>query len=424
MEILFITSHLPFPPASGGRRREYELISRLGKNFKIHLCSLTTEPELDSLNLRYLEPHCSSISLCRISKPVQHDGKAQRRPWLMNRYYSEEGGNRIAQLLRDHFYDIVHLEGYYLMQLLPMSLELPVVLVEHNIEYSLDLQRTLLSRSYQDFISHWREYYLTFLWERTFWKRATKVVTLTVEDQTRINRIEPEVDVQLIPNGIDHEPTISPLRSYSRSYTRTNSLQNSNYLNFQDGKGPSVLLVCNFAYEPNIDAALYFSNCIFPLVLNQVPDAILYLVGKSPPAEVFSLTRTCNKTSHIEVTGFVESLNPYYRDAKVVVCPLRIGGGIKVKILEALKAGKAIVSTSVGAQGLNINNRAICVCDEVSDFASNVIRLLVNPHDRHMQEQEALRYGRTFPTWDQVAEEYMRCYHEMALNTYTCTKKS
>ena len=174
MEILFITSHLPFPPASGGRRREDELISRLGKNFKIHLCSLTTEPELDSLNLRYLEPHCSSISLCRISKPVQHDGKSQRRPWLMNRYYSEEGGNRIAQLLRDHFYDIVHLEGYYLMQLLPTSLELPVVLVEHNIEYSLDLQRIILSRSSQDFFSHWREYYLTFLWERSFWRRVQK----------------------------------------------------------------------------------------------------------------------------------------------------------------------------------------------------------------------------------------------------------
>lgn len=417
MEILFITSHLPFPPASGGRRREYELISRLGKNFKIHLYSLTTEPELDSLNLRYLEPHCSSISLCRISKPVQHDGKAQRRPWLMNRYYSEEGGNRIAQLLRDHFYDIVHLEGYYLMQLLPMSLELPVVLVEHNIEYSLDLQRIILSRSSQDFFSHWREYYLTFLWERSFWRRATKIVALTAEDQTTINRIEPKVDVQLIPNGIDHEPTISQLRSYRH----TNFLQYRKYSNFQDGRCPSVLFVCNFAYEPNVDAALYFSNCIFPLVISRVPNTILYLVGNSPPAEVFSLTRTCNKTSHIEVTGFVESRNPYYKSAQVVVCPLRIGGGIKVKILEALKAGKAIVSTSVGAQGLNINNRAICVCDKESDFAGNVIRLLVNPQERHKQEQEALRFGRTFPTWNQVAKEYMRCYHKMA--STTCNKR-
>jgi glycosyltransferase involved in cell wall biosynthesis len=106
---------------------------------------------------------------------------------------------------------------------------------------------------------------------------------------------------------------------------------------------------------------------------------------------------TSSKSSHIEVTGYVESINPFYKAAQVVVCPLRIGGGIKVKILEALKAGKAIVSTSVGAQGLNIDNGALCVCDNVSDFASNVIRLLVNPQERYLQEQEALRFGRSSP---------------------------
>ncbi len=113
-----------------------------------------------------------------------------------------------------------------------------------------------------------------------------------------------------------------------------------------------------------------------------------------------------NISPHIKVTGYVESLTPFYNAAEVVVCPLRIGGGIKVKILEALKAGKAIVSTSIGAQGLNFNNQALCICDKVSDFANNVIRLLINPHERYLQEQEALRFGRTFPTWKQIAEQY------------------
>lgn len=415
MEILFLTAQLPFPPASGGRRREYELISRLGKNIKIHLCSLTIEPEIDSLSLRYLQPYCASISLFRISNPAQLNGHTRGRPWLMNRYYSEEGVHGISQLFMDHCIDLVHLEGYYLMQLLPRNLDLPIVLVEHNIEYSLDLQRTFLSRSSQDFFSSWREYYFTFLWERTFWRGATKVVALTTEDQATIKRLEPNVDVQMIPNGIDHEPSIVQLHSYGRK----NLLENSIYSNIQGGKGPSILFVCNFAYEPNVDAALYFSKYIFPLILNQVPTTILYLVGNSPPAEVFALKNTSSKSSHIEVTGFVESINPFYKAAEVVVCPLRIGGGIKVKILEALKAGKAIVSTSVGAQGLEIDNRALCVCDKVSDFANNVIRLLVNPHERYLQEQEALRFGRTFPTWKQIAEEYERCYHKIVSTTYS-----
>jgi glycosyltransferase involved in cell wall biosynthesis len=416
MEVLFLTAHLPYPPASGGRRREFELISRLGKYFKIHLCSITFEPEVDNLNSRYLEPYCASISLFRISNPTRLNGhNTQGRPWLMNRYYSEEGVHRIYQLLKDRRLNLVHLEGYYLMQLLPIDLDLPVVLVEHNIEYSLDLQRTLLSRSSEDFLSNWREYYCTFLWERIFWRRATKVITLTAEDKTTIRRVEPKVDVQLIPNGIDHEPSISK----PHSAERWNTPECSGYLNKQeDGKCPFVLFVCNFAYEPNVDAALYFSNSIFPLILNRVPNTILFLVGNSPPSEVSALMNTNYISSHIKVTGYVESLDPFYKAAQVVVCPLRIGGGIKMKILEALKAGKAIVSTSVGAQGLTLNNRALCICDKVSDFANNVIRLLINPHERYLQEQEALRFGRTFPTWEQIAEEYLYCYSKTVPTIY------
>jgi polysaccharide biosynthesis protein PslH len=405
MEVLFLTAHLPYPPASGGRRREFELITRLGKYFRIHLCSLTFEPEIDNSNLKYLEPYCASINLFRVSDSTPLPGNTRGQPSLMNKYYSEEGVHRISQLLRDRRIELVHLEGYYLTQLLPMDLALPLVLVEHNIEYSLDLQRMLLSRSTEDFLSNWREYYLTFLWERTFWRRATKVVTLTAEDAARIRRIEPQVDVQMIPNGIDHEPNIFKLDS-----TRRWNID-SNYLYMRNSKCPSVLFVCNFDYEPNVDAAIYFSNCIFPLILNEVPNTILFLVGNSPPPQVLALMSNNNDvSSHIKVTGYVDSLNPFYDAAEVVVCPLRIGGGIKVKILEALKAGKAIVSTSIGAQGLNLNSRALCICDNASDFANSVIRLLIDSHERHLQEQGALLLGRTLPTWKQIAEEFMHLY--------------
>jgi glycosyltransferase involved in cell wall biosynthesis len=410
LEVLFLTAHLPYPPASGGRRREFELISRLGKYFRIHLCSLTFEPEIDNLNSRYLEPYCASINLFRVSNSTQFYGHTRGHPSLMNKYYSEEGVYRISQLLRDRCIEIVHLEGYYVMQLLPMDLPLPVVLVEHNIEYSLDLQRMLLSRSTEEFLSSWREYYLTFLWERTFWKRATKVVTLTAEDTTMIRRVEPRVDVQMIPNGVDHEPNIFRLHSTGRGDTSVDS----EYLNMRNGKCPSVLFVCNFAYEPNVDAAIYFSNYIFPLILSKVPNTILFLVGNSPPPQVLALMNYNNDiSSHIKVIGYVDSLNPFYAAAEVVVCPLRIGGGIKVKILEALKAGKAIVSTSIGAQGLDLNSRALCICDKVSDFANNVIRLLLDSHERYLQEQEALLFGRTLPTWNQIADEYMYNYKKI-----------
>jgi glycosyltransferase involved in cell wall biosynthesis len=141
----------------------------------------------------------------------------------------------------------------------------------------------------------------------------------------------------------------------------------------------------------------------------------LFIVGNSPTPEIQALATHSNNT--IVVTGYVSSLYLFYKTAKVVVCPLRIGGGIKVKILEALRAGKAIVSTSVGAQGLDINNQLLCIADKIPDFANYVIRFLSNSEERRHQEQSASQFAKTMSTWNQVKEEYTRCYAEMCSDT-------
>ena len=175
---------------------------------------------------------------------------------------------------------------------------------------------------------------------------------------------------------------------------------------------PSILFVGNFLYYPNIDAALYFCKDIFPLILREVPNARLFIVGNSPPPEIQALG--AQNKSKVVITGYVYSLYPFYKSAKVVICPLRIGGGIKVKILEAVRAGKAIVSTSVGAQGLNIENQLLCISDKVSDFANYVIRFLSIAEERHHQELSVLEFAKTMPRWDQVSEDYIRCYTEIS----------
>ena len=157
---------------------------------------------------------------------------------------------------------------------------------------------------------------------------------------------------------------------------------------------------------------MYFSAEIFPIILKQVPNVRLFLVGNSPPTEIRRLAFP--KHSHIEVTGYVNSLDPFYEASTVVVCPLRIGGGVKVKLLEAIRAGKAIVTTSVGAQGLNLSdNRALCVSDKKLEFAKIVIKFLIDPEARYQQEKRALCFSKTLPGWDQVIEEYIRCYNKM-----------
>jgi polysaccharide biosynthesis protein PslH len=431
MRILFLTAHLPYPPASGGRRREFELIARLSTNFEIYLCSLTETPEVDDNNMEILRSYCDHVNIFKTG-PFPSTHNSFGFPSLMRRYYSKEGSDGISQLIQSIGFDIIHVEGSYLMQLIPEDCPVPILLVEHNVEYSLCAQRLKLSISEREKLFYRQECNNTLLWERSFWRRAKKVVVLALEDKKCIRELEPSADVAFIPNGTDHDLTINQSRVQPRPQynNRIGSASEDPNKHIMENC-PSILFVANFAYDPNVDAAVYFCKQIFPLILKDVPDAKLFIVGNSPSKQIFDLvssishdinsrpmadTNLVTISNSIEIVGYVDSLQPFYKFAKVVVCPLRIGGGVKVKILEALKAGKAIVTTPVGAQGFSLNNKALCVCNEVSDFANNVVKFLINSIEREAQELRASSYANALPTWDQVTEHYAIYYKDLISN--------
>lgn len=399
IKILFLSAHVPSPHSSGGRIREFELIRRLGKSFKIYLCIITKNSQTDKKAINDLRCFCTSIKLFKVTP----DDKKQRPSYSdqMKEHTSKKASYYISSLLRNEHFDVVHVEGYYLMQHLPIKLDTPILLVEHNIEYLLSLQRFRLAKTELEKSYYWNEYLSTLKWERIFWRRARICATLTKEDKMTMNQLEPDIDIRIIPNGKDH---LKIKGQEPLSICRNFIVGDENYC---------VLFVGNFAYEPNIDAAMYLSQFIFPIIIRYVPNTKLFLVGNAPPPEIWSL----KSNRLIEVTGYVDSLLPFYNTAHVVVCPLRIGGGIKLKILEALSTGKAIVSTSIGAQGLDLmSHKPVIIADEVSDFAKKVVWLLLNPKERHRQEEEALGYAVNIPNWDEVSEVLAKCYKEMIAN--------
>lgn len=396
MKILFLTAHIPLPHSSGGRIREFELIRRLGKSFKIYLCVITKTWQTDKKAINDLRRFCTAIKLLKVSP----NDKKQCSSYSdqMKKHSSKKASYYISSLLRNEGFDVVHVEGYYLMQHLPATLEIPILLVEHNIEYLLSLQRFDLAKTELEKFYYRSEYLSTLKWERIFWRRARICVTLTKEDKMSMNQLEPDIDVRIIPNGKDH----LKMKGEEALSISKNFIVSDEYY--------CVLFVGNFAYEPNIDAAIYLSQFIFPIIIKYVPNTKLFLVGNAPPPEIWSL----KSNRLIEVTGYVDSLFPFYQAAHVVVCPLRIGGGVKLKILEALSAGKAIVSTSIGGQGLDLmSHKPVIIADEVSDFAKKVVWLLLNPKERHRQEEEALSYAANIPNWDEVSEVFAQCYREM-----------
>jgi glycosyltransferase involved in cell wall biosynthesis len=144
----------------------------------------------------------------------------------------------------------------------------------------------------------------------------------------------------------------------------------------------AICFVGNMSWPPNVRAARYLINEIMPLVWESNPDATCYIVGKNPPQEIADL-----RSTNVIVTGEVPSLQDYYRRAQVIVAPLREGSGIKVKVVEALACGKAVVTTSIGAAGLNGNGSGhLIVADSTASFVDAIVRLLKN---REFREKTA-----------------------------------
>ena len=413
MRILFLTCHLPFPPISGGRRREYELLTRLSRTHEIHLYCVCKTFEDDQRNAGHLRAYCAEVVLFRAAGSPTQNGSAthprnSHHPPQVIRHMSREATASVWQALQTRAFDIVHVEGYYLMQHLPSACSIPILLGEQNIEYLLCQQRLTVAATERDRKRLWGEYVRTLEWERVAWRRAALCVAVTKDDQGHMQEQEPSLDVRLVPDGLDHDTRVD------------GAISGEDYLNRgYDWGGPTVLYVGNFAYEPNVDAALHLARDIFPAICRAVPTVRLLLVGNAPPPAIQALAAT----PQIVVTGLVPSLEPFFATADVVICPLRVGGGVKVKVLEALNRGKAVVSTSVGIQGLDMSSgQAIVVKDDPTEFAQAVVRLLFNPGERRRLEEAARRFARGLPTWDGAASALSACYEELSVSSRPLTR--
>jgi glycosyltransferase involved in cell wall biosynthesis len=303
----------------------------------------------------------------------------------------------VGEILAGDPVDVVHVEGFYLMQHVPGWSPAPVVLAEQNVEYDLERQRAG-AVEVDDRLAVLAACLDIRRAEVETWQRAARLVAVTPEDRDMIGDAAPGAQVQVVPDGADH------LAARSEDPTATSVARPSE---------PLLALVANFAYAPNVDAAVYLVEVILAQIRARVPDAHLWLVGNDPPPEVRALAG-----DRIRVTGRVPDVVGYLDAADVVLCPLRIGGGIKVKAIEALRRGKASVTTAVGAQGLPSAARAaIRVANDPAAFAAAAADLLIDGDRRRELERRAMRAAAELPTWDEAAAGLAGIYDELVAAT-------
>jgi len=226
-------------------------------------------------------------------------------------------------------------------------------------------------------------------WEPCYAERFGRCITVSEADRRLLRTVNPRLQVDVVANGVDTK-VYQPLP--------------------QEGTSPSLLFIGKMSYRPNGDAVLYFCREILPRIRRMIGEVEMWIVGKDPLPEVRQLNG-----DGVYVTGRVDDVVPYYSRSTACVVPLRAGGGTRLKILEAMALGRPVVSTSVGAEGLDVvDGEHLLIADSPEQFAEKTVRLLT---DRALYQRITTNARQLVVTrydWDAIAGQLMQIYAEMS----------
>lgn len=260
-----------------------------------------------------------------------------------------------------------------------------VIIDQHNIEYEL-LYRTyqretaLLRKWY-----NWRESYLLKPVEIERCRRADVVLVTSEQQRKTLQEVLPHSIIEVVPNGVD-----------IGSFRQSDLVQEVPH---------QIIFTGTMNYYPNVDAVLFFAQTCWPLIRKQIPDATWLIVGSKPLPEVQQLAALPGVT----VTGSVPDVQPYLAASSVALAPLRIGSGTRLKILEALAMQKAMVTTSLGCEGLAVESgKHLLIADEPTTFAQAVITLMQNSEQRRIFGLAGRKLVEDEYSWEQCGTSLLR----------------
>jgi polysaccharide biosynthesis protein PslH len=395
VRILIVSAQFPYPPRSGFAMRLFHLARRLAERHEVTLLSYATAEEAaagDGLAgpVRIVTVARDGTSM-RNKRVAQALSLASPRPFSCRSVDSPAMQRAIDELCSREQFDVIQLETSLLCTFrFPRAARL--VLDEHNIEYEVHQRTAEGERSVTRRLFNRLEATRFRRFEQRCWSRVDACMVTSDRELPIVRRHAGQIPVGVVPNGVDIE-------------------------HFKPGGGDirarTVLFNGILTYRPNVDAAEHLVDEIWPLVRRRHPDARLTLVGRASPEDRRRFTRP-----GVEVTGEVPDVRPYLRDAAVVVVPVRIGGGTRLKVVEGLALGKAMVSTSLGCEGIDVRDgEHLLIADGAESFASKVIGLFDDP----AKGDELGRAGRGLIeraySWDLVGRRMETVYDEMLLRT-------
>ncbi|WP_338819172.1 hypothetical protein MTCOM_05990 [Moorella thermoacetica] len=379
MKILFLTAEPPWPLDQGDKLRNYHLLKALAAEHEVTLATFCPPGE-ESGSWRG-----AVASFCRAVYPVP----LGRHQMLLNVLLlphlpvtmAARASFRMVKLLL-HLTEEEHFDLAFACQL-KMAWYLRHCATRRRVADLTDMV-SLFRRRMLRFAPSWpakvfgtMEEYRLALWEKRVAQLADLVLMVSPVDVAKLARMAHGRRITVLPNGVDLD-----------------------YFQLLPDLGKHVLLFWgHLRYPPNADGIIWFCRRIFPTVREALPEAELLVVGKESPPEVETLARLPG----VKLVGYVPDLRPYLAQASVAVVPLRFGTGIRNKILEAFAAGRAVVSTSLGCEGLDIEpGKHLEVANDPQAFATAVVDLLRSPARRAYLAANGRKLAEQVYNWDAI----------------------
>ncbi|MDP2176403.1 MAG: glycosyltransferase family 4 protein [Bacteroidota bacterium] len=362
MKTLIIGSRIPYPLHDGGAIATYNMLKGLSEaGVEVHYYSINTKKHfVDDATIKKQFAFLRNIKTFYIDTDIKLMPALRSlisgKSYNLERFYDLNFENDLIKYIQSHQFDLIHFEGlyvaYYAFKIVENS-NAPIVLRQHNIEYKIweTLAANTKAIHKKILFGYFAKQIKRF--ETNFLNLFDGIVTIAKTDEKIIKEHQYINLLTTIPAGIEN------------NFVQQESRVNSKY----------VYHIGSMEWMPNQQAMLWFAENVWKLVIQKVPDAQFYMAGKNM-AEKFKLLQTDN----FHVIGEVKDLKEFIADKSILVVPLMSGSGIRIKTIEGLFAKKAIVSTSIGAKGIDVIDRQDCmIADDPETFANAVIEMIQNP---------------------------------------------
>ncbi|HUY14195.1 MAG TPA: glycosyltransferase [Terriglobia bacterium] len=363
MKILWVKAGGLAPLDTGGKIRSYHILKELARNHEVTLFTFYAEqandphPELktvfnrvEAIPLRLPPPKSFLEGIWYLRHLIS------TQPHSIAKFCRPEVKQRLRRVLAQEAADVILCDFLMPAPVIPWESSTPKVIFTHNVEAQIWQRHYQTAQNLIWKTVAWREYRTMERAERKYLSKADHVLTVSDLDRDFFCRYLDPLKVTVIPTGVDTE-----------------------YFHPAPGSEHTDRLVFTGSMDwmPNEDGIVYFVQEILPIIRQQAPETTLCIVGRRPSER---LKASVGKIHGVEITGRVEDIRPYVHTAAAYIVPLRVGGGTRLKIFEAMAMGKPVVSTTIGAEGLPVRDKKdILLADDPQKFAASALQLLRSP---------------------------------------------